>query len=210
MKIFFTAILSFLLLMTTTAAAKVDAYRNILSSGRFTIKYTLTEPLVRKTNREAKLIDMGGFGGDFKMIDTSAAQNFTLNNHNCVVVYDGENKYYENFSPFHQNWIMHTLKKNGETFRYYSYRFSSTYYSIFNDNKVVANMEEQMGILTALDDLNEDYSYGFPLLTKALAPILPPDKVIATPYTPEYKFIGSGTLNGGLSYEDFFRQQERL
>lgn len=210
MKIFFTAILSFLLIMTTAEAAKVDAYRNILSSGRFTIKYTLTEPPVRKTNREAKLIDMGGFGGDFKMTDTSAAQRQALNDYKGVMVFDGANKCVESLDIV-PNIITTILKTNGETFRFCAipkddkteYYAASFFRGKFHGrNNAFANEEEDLGIMNAVDVMNEDYSYG--ILTTALAPITSTDKIIATHYTPEYKFIGSGTLGNGLSYEDFF------
>ena len=49
----------------------------------------------------------------------------------------------------------------------------------------------------------EEYNFGTPLITHALAAILPADKIIAFPITPEYKFIGSSTLSGGLTCEDF-------
>ena len=210
MKIFFTAILSFLLLMTTAEAAKVDAYRNMISSGRFTIKYTLTEPPIRKTNKEAKLTDMGGFGGDFKMTDSGVAQRQSLDNYKGVMVFDGANKCIDSLDIV-PNIITTILKTNGETFRFCAlqkddkkeYYASSFFRGKFHGrNNVFANEEEDLGIMNAGDVMNEDYSYG--ILTTALAPMISTDKVIATHYTPEYKFIGSGTLNGGLSYEDFF------
>ena len=80
MKIFFTAIITFLLLMSEAQAAKIDSYREIISSGRFTIKYTLTEPPARVTNKEATLLS-GFFGSDFQMTNTSAVQIRDLNNH---------------------------------------------------------------------------------------------------------------------------------
>lgn len=199
MKIFFTAMLSFLLLMTTAQAAKVDAYRDILSSGRFTLKYTIIEPPVHVTDREATLKDEGFFGY-FKLMDKNTFLGF--NNYYSVIVHDGENRYYEKISPFQYNWIMHILKKNGEIFRFYSYGHSKTYYSFNQDNKISANLEEEMGLMNSLDVLYEDYSYG--ILTTALLPIVSPDKIIATPYTPEYKFVDSGTLDNRLYYEDFF------
>lgn len=204
MKIFFTAILSFLLLMTTAEAAKVDTYREIISSGRFTIKYTIAEPPAHLTAKEAKLVDRGGFGGGFEMIDTSSAQRRTLNDYKGVMVFDGANKYIENFNRT-QRGITSLLKKNGETFRFYSYQKEdkTVYHSLSaHRHDIIANQEEDLGIMNAVDVLNEDYSYG--ILTTVLSPIIKPDKIIATPYTPEYKFIGSGTLGNGLSYEDFF------
>ena len=120
MKIFLTAILSFLLIMTTAEAAKIDAYRNIISSERFTIRYTIAEPPTRVTNREAKFVGIGGFGS-FEMTDTSAVQRHALNDYKGVMVSDGANKYIENFNRT-QSGITSLLKKNGEAFRFYSYQ----------------------------------------------------------------------------------------
>ncbi len=144
MKIFFMAMLSFLLLMTTVESAKIDAYRNIISSGLFTLKYTIMEPPVRVTNREATLKG-SGFFGNFEMTDTSGNEDI--------------------------NWEKHLRRVS------------------------VINVKQKQ------------YSYGrsgISSLIEAFAPIIPPEKIIATPYTPEYKFIGSGNLDDGLSYEDFF------
>lgn len=191
---FFTAILSFLLLMTTTEAAKVDAYRDILSNGRFTLKYTIIEPPVRVTNKEAKLIDKGKFGESFEIIDTGVAQYSSCKE---IMVFDGNNKYFKSRN-------ISVLKKNGENFRFASYQEGDKKYyrSLRYKHDIFANDEEELGIINAVDVLNEDYSYG--MLTTALSPMISPDKIIATPYTPEYKFIGSGSLGNGLSYEDFF------
>lgn len=144
MKIFFTAMLSFLLLMTTVEAAKIDTYRNIISSGRFILEYTIVEPPIRVTNKEATLKG-NGFFGNFEMTNTSGNKDF--------------------------NWKNHLRRVP------------------------VINVKQQQ------------YSYGsfgISSLIEAFAPIIPPEKVIATLYTPEYKFIGSGTLDNYLTYEDFF------
>ena len=138
------------------------------------------------------------------MTDTSAAQRQALNDYKGVMVSDGANKYIENFNRT-QSGITSLLKKNGEAFRFYSYQKEDKviYHSLSaHRHDIIANQEEELGIMNAVDVLNEDYSYG--ILTTALAPMISTDKIIATHYTPEYKFIGSGTLNGGLSYEDFF------
>lgn len=210
MKIFFTAILSFLLLMTTTEAAKIDTYRDMLSSGRFTLKYTIAEPPIHVTNKEATLKGNSGFFGDFKMTDTTGFQLQHINNFQNIIVYDGANKYTEklinsiNENVSLQAVIAYTLKKNGETFRFCSIQKDGkkTYWSSYSNHEIQADLEEKTNIMSALDVMNEDYSYD--MLTTALSPIISRDKIIATPFTPEYKFIGSGKLDGGLSYEDFF------
>ena len=224
MKIFFTAILSFLLLMTTAEAVKVDAYRDIISSGRFTIKYTLIEPPVHVTN-SAVTLDQDvnrsaphAFNRNknifsimfvkFEMTKKSP-EDSNLNDFKGVVVCNGANRYFEDISvPDYWTPAEATnfcvLKKNDERFRFHYWQDKGKikYWGNYGAKGIYANFEEGLGKMNAVDVLKEDLSYG--ILTTALSPIISTDKIIATPYTPEYKFIGSGTLNGGLSYEDFF------
>ena len=224
MKIFFTAILSFLLLMTTVEAAKVDAYRNIISSERFTIKYTIIEPPVHVTNSAVTLDqDINRSApydfnqnknifsimlGKFEMIKKNPTDS-NADDFKGVVVCDGANRYFEDTSvpdyltPAEATKLC-VLKKNDERFRfrYWQDKGKIKYWGNYGAKGVYANLEEGAGIMNAVDVMKEDYSYG--ILTTALAPMISTDKVIATHYTPEYKFVGSGTLNGGLSYEDFF------
>ena len=140
MKIFFTVILSFLLLMTTAEAAKIDAYRNILSSGRFTLKYTIIEPPVHVTN-SAVTLDQDinrsapySFNqnknifsimlGKFEMIKKNPTDT-NANDFKGVVVCDGANRYFEDISvPDYwapAEWTtLCVLKKNDERFRFHS------------------------------------------------------------------------------------------
>lgn len=200
MKIFFATMLSFFLLMTTAEAAKVDVYRNIISSSRFTLKYTLISPPVHVTNKEATIRGINMFNSlleDFEMTSSTPAQSSSLNYYKGTIVFNNEDKYF-------QNGAMSVLKKNGENFRFLFFQEGDkkTYYGSYGSKGVYADFEEQVGKMNALDVLNEDYSYG--ILTTALLPLISLDKIIATPYTPEYKFIGSGNLDDGQSYEDFF------
>ena len=97
------------------------------------------------------------------------------------------------------------MKKNGENFRFFIYQKPEKidYRPVTGyKREVIANNEEESGTMNALDVLKEDFSYG--TLATALAPIIPPDKIIVTPLTPQYKFIGSGTLGDGTTYEDYF------
>ena len=58
--------------------------------------------------------------------------------------------------------------------------------------------------------LLDEYSLGYPTLTNAFIPLLPPEKVIDTPQTPKYKFIGSGNLGNNLSFEDFASDRNNI
>lgn len=193
------------LLFAEAEAAKSDVYRDMLSNGHFTLKYTITEPPVRVTNKEATLTETSMFGR-FDMTDTSAAKTRAMTNYRGIVVCDGANKYTEYLDPINEGWIRCVLRKNNLTYRYrYATDGKKTIYmSRYGKNAVIANLEEGLGELSPRFLLNEEYSYGTSSITKALMPLTPPEKIIATPFTPEFKLIGSGTLDGGLTYDDFF------
>lgn len=200
-----TMLAVFVLLLAEAEAAKSDVYRDMLSNGHFTLKYTIIEPPVRVTNKEATLTQTSMFGR-FDMTDTSAAKSRTMTNYKGVVVCDGANKYTECLDPIHDGWIRCFLRKNDLTYRY---RYATDakkkiYMSRYGKNAVVANLEEFLGELPPRFLLNEEYSFGTSSITKALMPLTPPEKIIATPFTPEFKLIASGTLDDGLTYDDFF------
>ena len=58
--------------------------------------------------------------------------------------------------------------------------------------------------------LFRDYNFGNTDLYLALLPILPPNKIIMTPNTPTYNLVGSGNLDGGLTYEDFYGEKNNF
>lgn len=58
--------------------------------------------------------------------------------------------------------------------------------------------------------LFRDYNFGNTELYQALLPILPPNRIIATPNTPIYNFVGSGNLDGDLTYEDFYGEKNNF
>ncbi len=58
--------------------------------------------------------------------------------------------------------------------------------------------------------LFRDYNFGNADLYQALLPILPPSQIIATPNTPIYNFVGSGNLDGGLTFEDFYGEKNNF
>ena len=58
--------------------------------------------------------------------------------------------------------------------------------------------------------LFRDYNFGNTDLYLALLPILPLDRIIMTPNTPTYNLVGSGNLDGGLTYEDFYGEKNNF
>ena len=55
-----------------------------------------------------------------------------------------------------------------------------------------------------------EYNYGNTEIYRALQPILPPDRIIAFSNTPTYDFVSSGTLQNGLTYEDFYGEKNNF
>lgn len=79
------------------------------------------------------------------------------------------------------------IKTNSEKFKDYQEKYSNPYQQLFRD-----------------------YNFGNTDLYQALAPILPPSQVIATPNTPIYNLVDSGNLDGGLTYEDFYGEKNNF
>lgn len=75
-------------------------------------------------------------------------------------------------------------------YRYFDYKSGEIQANVYN-------------LRTPYQDLIEEFNYGVPEVALILMPLLPREKIIATAWTPEYKFFGSGSLAGGLTYEDF-------
>lgn len=73
-------------------------------------------------------------------------------------------------------------------------------YFDYKSGEIQANVIDSR---TPYQDLLEEFNYGVPEMALILMPLLPREKIIATSWTPEYKFWGSGSLAGGLTYEDF-------
>lgn len=49
----------------------------------------------------------------------------------------------------------------------------------------------------------EEYHFGNLGLFKALEAIIPPERILAIGDNPQYKFVGAGSLENGIAYEDF-------
>ena len=210
-KFLIALLASLLTFLSTSDAAKIDVYRDAMSNKSFTLKYELTRPPVRDSSRDAKFTAKG-------LIDNAESNFFDLP-HSGLIVVDGDNKYIEIAHSGYFRKIGNTDKKireggicrlikDNETFNFF--------WEIENDQKhYFARKWGGFGSKTSkitADDVQfktphqlffEEYTFGTPLLTHALTAILPPDKIIAFPITPEYKFMGSSNLADGLTCEDF-------
>ena len=205
-KKFLTALLLGLFAFSPSSdAAKIDAYRDALVNKSFSIKYEIKQPPVRNTAKYAKIIQGG------VLVDKT--DSFNSQPHNGFVTGEGDDFYSEQEKASGHGIC--NLTKNGEKF-YFAYDIDSgkrKYYGSYNEfsgaksGRVKAGVNQTYDIeaarLPALQRLIEENKFGSPTLARALAPILPPDKVVATIDTPNYKFIRSGSLGSGLTYEDF-------
>ena len=201
------------IISTTSEAAKIDAYRTALINKNFTIKYDVITPPIRQTNKEATIIQRY----TFSPIEIANKRENQMR-YSGILVVDGEDRYIEfindkltQYSGIQKVGIC-KLIKNGEVFNYYwdMKKDRKRYYggrSFFGKSKSVKAISEP---LNPYEAMFEKYNYGVPVLANALEAILPPDKIIAAPNKLQYKFLGSGDLSDGLTYEDFVGSKDNL
>ena len=215
MRKIFLLLTTLLVLTSVASAAKVDMYRDALVNKSFTLKYEVVEVPIVETSRDAVFV---GKGLRFKK-----SQSIFDYLHKGIIVADGDNRYNEVShdeyiatsgnrelkisSKIKEGGVCH-LVKDGETFNFFwdkkdgKRRYFGGYTMFGGKSKSVkANDETKMQL--PCQRLVEEYNFGTPELALALTAILPPEKIIATSQTPAYKFFASGTLDNGLSYEDF-------
>ena len=186
-------------------SAKIDTLRSAISNKSFTLKYEVIIPTNRQTNKELTLKKE-----PFKQIE--AIDKIVDNvRHEGVIVLDGENKYIEYTMMRADNKLtgLCRLIKNNEEFKYHweIKKDEKKYYKGHNFSHSKSIKAERGEPLNPYQAIFEDYNYGSPTFTNALTVVLPPERIMALPDTPEYKFIDSGTLENGLSYEDFLSKK---
>ena len=192
---FLTAIMLALFMMISAGeAAKVDIYRNALINKSFTIKYEIITPPTRQTNKSATIRKESLFKSA-ELVDGHSEEL----KYSGIVVVSGNNRYLENS-------LGSCKLVKDDKFFVFSYRIKNNKKQYHGDStlfgtskKVKALGGEQMLPYT---DMFEEYNYNDALFA-ALGVIIPTNRIISTPQTPQYKFLGSGTLPNGLSYEDF-------
>lgn len=212
-------IMTFLIMSSMMCeAAKIDLYRNAMLNKSFTLKYEIKKLPVRRTNKEMNLSNFGLFSRIFNnsIIEMLYDEDNERKLSGGIIVVDGENQYIEvdRFTDviYGENRSIEkdadcTLIKNGDFYKFYFSGSQNKYYSdqgfFGNSKNVKANYDKEDKNKNPFDKMIEEYNYGNPLLSQALAAILPHEKIIAMPNTPIYQFINSGTLSNGLSFEDF-------
>lgn len=176
--------------ISTAEASKLDAYRNILMGNSYTIKYENITPPPRTTNRD-KLPLFGKSG-------LSVEQNDYLTNRQRkgIIVNDGVDRYEEVGDG---NFNQCQLIKGEEVFSFTKYRkdeTSKTYeYVGAKKNKVEAVPKNYLA------EAVEGQGFGDSEVSKLINAMLPGSKKSAN--LPDYSYVASGTLAGGLSFEDY-------
>ena len=223
--IVFIIALLMILSTTSTEAAKIDVYRNALLNKSFTLKYEIITPQGRRTNKEFNFFKDDIFGGSY-IRDTDSSQ-YERKLIGGIIVVEGDDKYIEQtFREYEDTTTIDdineendaqnltergfcSLLKDGDFFKfYYTIRGGEKKYfahrTLFGTSKnVKANDKNKDKDINPYDNMIDEYNYGSPELAQVLMPILPLDKVFAMPNTPIYQFITSGTLDNGLTFEDF-------
>ena len=215
----------FLIPSVTATASKTDPYRDAILSKNFTLKYTVEIPPTFKTSNDAN------FGSKGMTIKDS--MNFSDFPHGGIVVVDGDDSYTEVFTggyissfktkmagEIDNHYIIAkaggncTLIKDNEVFTFFwdLKNDQRRYYGaqgFFGKSKSVKANDAKYDV-TPYQKFMRDYSLGSSEITNALLPILPPDKILDLPGIPHYEFFDSGSLDNGLTYEDFVSDDPNL
>ena len=202
-KIVCALVAGMILIVSSTEAAKVDQYRDALANRNCSIKYEVVTKPVHQTNRMMQ-VKSSKFLRDIEFVDTTGEKsieesgNFILN---------GNERYSELDMKQGQNPC--TLVKGEDIYKFYwdirdgQKRYVGERNAFGHSSSVKA---KTIADLYAYDALKEIYNFGSETLVNALFPLLPRDRVIENPSMPKYKFVTSGTLSNGSSYEDFSAQ----
>ena len=177
-----------LMMITSTAtAAKIDAYQKILESGRYTIRYDNLTPAPRVTNRN--VVELYGKNG-LKVEGNDFFLNRPLSG---IIVSDGTNRYEE---VGYKDFFQCRLVKGGENFIFTKYAVKGGF-EYFGDKKgkVSANPRNY------LIELLSGESFGDSNFTEMMTAIISDSQKSSA--QKKYQFVAGGTLDSGLSYEDF-------
>lgn len=177
-------------IFATGEAAKIDAYRDMLISKSYTIRYDNITPPKRQTNRDKSPL----FGNSGMAVEKN--DYLTNRQRSAIVTSDGENRYEEvGDGTFSQCRLI----KGNEVFNF-------TKYPNKENPKEIEYMGSKKNKVEAVErnylaESLEGESYGDTDITRILNAILPQDKKPAGSMV--YAFAGAGNLPSGLSYEDY-------
>lgn len=168
-------------------ASKLEPYRELLTSGRYTIRYENLTPPPRVTN--ADRVELYGKSGL-----AVERNNYFLNKVKCgLITGDGATRYEEIGDG---DFFMCRLSKEAEDFFYTKTRRGGGWeYFGTQKNRVEANAKNYLA------ELVEGTSYGDADAGRLLSAILPDSDKSAQ--QASYRFIAAGNLSDGISYEDY-------
>lgn len=209
-----------LIFSSTVDAAKVDIYREALLNKSFTLKYEIVDVPIVETSHDAIYSSKG--------LVKKEHTSFWDYLHKGIIVFDGDNSYnetshddYTATARYFSSTASRKIKaggycglvKDGKVYRFRwdekdgkrRYFGSRDFFGGRNTSVEAKDKDAFDKFLNSYQRFVRDYSsnFGTSELDRALLPLIPPEKIIATDRTPEYKFFASGTLDGGLTYEDF-------
>ncbi len=193
MKKFFLLIIALFALSSSADAAKVDAYRALLESRSYTIRYDNLTPAPRVTNRDS--VELYGKSG------LALEQNdFFLNRPlSGVITSSGDDRYEEvGYADFFQC----RLTRGGENFIFTRYKNKKGDVEYFGSKKgrVTANSRNYLTELLAGE------SFGDANFSEMMNAIIADSRKSAG--AEKYSLINSGTLDDGLDFEDFLARDE--
>ena len=187
MKKFFIAAMLAFLFSASVQAAQIDTYRALLMKNSYTIRYENITPPPRITN--ADRVELYGKSGL-----AVEGNNYLLNKPKHGVITCADSDKYEEVGE--GDFYLCRLSKNDEDFFYTKYKRGDDWeYFGTRKNRVEANSKNYLA------ELVEGESYGDSDMTRLLNAILPDD--VKSAQQASYKFVASGNLTDGLSYEDY-------
>ena len=220
-KIFFALLTVVLVFTSSVEAAKVDIYREALRNNKFTLKYEVKELPILQTSKDAFFTYNG-------LRSRNSTDTKYLIPDKGIIVSDGDTRYIE---TFHKDYIEFSIYMARELYNLHNIdtKVNEKDISEFIENNGVYECKlikdgEITPFSWSIENGKVEHWGGYessPLgasnsfmrtlgLTRAFMPILSKEKIIALPDSPDYKFFNSGSLDNGLTYEDFVSDKDNV
>lgn len=178
---------TFPLTSSIASAAGIDAYREMLINGTYTIRYENVTPAARETNRDKREL----FGSSGMAIGKN---DYLINKPISGLVVGNGNLRYEEVGD--ERFSMCRLTRGGENFLFTKYvKGDGVEYFGKSKNRVAANNRN------VLAELIDGKSYGDEDMTRLLNAMLPDG--VKSSELPRYSFVKRGRAKDGLTYEDY-------
>ena len=174
--------------VSNVEAGNIDTYKALLEKKTYTIRYVDITPEPRATNKDK--IYMHG-----RNTMEKSQSHFAMNKQaEYIVVANGDNRYEE---MGYGNIKQCRLIKDGETYHFAKQEINNGLFDIWGTKKgvVVAVPVNNMAMSMYGD------AFGGAAMTRYLNAIMPND--YKSKDMPSFRYVSSGTLKNGLSYEDY-------